>query len=131
MTTFQSFTEIEAWQKARELTRVVYRVSNQGSFSKDFGLRDQIRRAVVSVMSNIAEGFERNGTAEFVQFLAVAKGSVGEVIAQLYVASDQGYITREEFDRLIALATETGRRIGALMSYLRKTNMKGSKFRSL
>jgi four helix bundle protein len=131
MTTFQSFTEIEAWQKARELTRVVYRVSNQGSFSKDFGLRDQIRRAVVSVMSNIAEGFERNGTAEFVQFLAVAKGSVGEVIAQLYVASDQGYITREEFDRLIALATETGRRIGALMSYLRKSNMKGSKFRSL
>jgi four helix bundle protein len=131
MTTFQSFTEIEAWQKARELTRVVYRVSNQGSFSKDFGLRDQIRRAVVSVMSNIAEGFERNGTAKFVQFLAVAKGSVGEVIAQLYVASDQGYITREEFDRLIALATETGRRIGALMSYLRKSNMKGSKFRSL
>jgi four helix bundle protein len=131
MTTFQSFTEIEAWQKARELTRVVYRVSNQGSFSKDFGPRDQIRRAVVSVMSNIAEGFERNGTAEFVQFLAVAKGSVGEVIAQLYVASDQGYITREEFDRLIALATETGRRIGALMSYLRKSNMKGSKFRSL
>lgn len=129
MATFQSFTEIEAWQKARELAREIYQVSNQGPFSRDFGLRDQIRRAVISALSNIAEGFERNGTAEFIQFLAVAKGSVGEVIAQLYVASDQGYITREEFDRLIALASETGRMIGALMQYLRKSSMKGSKFR--
>jgi four helix bundle protein len=129
--TFQSFTEIDAWQKARELARAIYRVSNQGSFSKDFGLRDQIRRAVVSVMSNIAEGFERNGTAEFAQFLAVAKGSLGEVIAQLYVASDQGYLSREEFNHLVALGTETGRLIGALMSYLRKSSLKGSKFRSL
>jgi four helix bundle protein len=129
--TFQSFTEIEAWQKARELAREIYRISSQGPFSRDFGLRDQIRRAVVSALSNIAEGFERNGTAEFVQFLAVAKGSVGEVIAQLYVASDQGYVTAEEFNRLIALAGETGRLIGALMSYLRKSSIKGSKFRSL
>ncbi len=76
MATFQSFTETEAWQKARELAREVYQVSNRGPFSKDFGLRDQIRRAVVSALSNVAEGFERNGTAEFIQFLAVAKGSV-------------------------------------------------------
>ena len=131
MATFQSFTEIEAWQKARELAREIYQVSNQGPFSRDFGLRDQIRRAVVSALSNIAEGFERNGTAEFVRFLAIAKGSVGEVIAQLYVANDQGYITREEFDRLIALAAETGLMIGALMKYLRKSSMKGSKFRLL
>ena len=80
MATFRSFTEIEAWQKARELAREIYRVSSQGAFFRDFGLRDQIRRAVISALSNIAEGFERNGTAEFVQFLAVAKGSVQSAI---------------------------------------------------
>jgi four helix bundle protein len=129
MSTFQRFTDIEAWQKARELTCEIYRVSNRGSFSKDFGLRRQIRDASVSVMSNIAEGFDRNGTAEFVQFLAIAKGSVAEVASQLYVAKDQSYVSAKEFDELIALATETGRKIGALMSYLRKSGIKGTKFR--
>src|SRR3990172_8363764 len=94
MATIQSFEEIEAWQKARELTRAVYACSGQGAFSRDFGLRDQIRRAAVSIMSNIAEGFERGGSAEFVQFLAIAKGSASEVEAQLYVAFDQGYINQ-------------------------------------
>ena len=75
MATFQTFEDIEAWQKARELTKEVYRISKHGSFLKDFGLRDQIRRASVSVMSNIAEGFERDGSGEFSQFLSVAKGS--------------------------------------------------------
>ncbi len=85
MSTLKSFEEIESWQKARELTRKVYTVSNQGAFTKDFGLRDQIRRASVSIMSNIAEGFERDGNREFLQFLTVAKGSSGEVRAQLYL----------------------------------------------
>jgi four helix bundle protein len=98
-------------------------------FSKDFGLRRQIRDASVSVMSNIAEGFDRNGTAEFVQFLAIAKGSVAEVASQLYVAMDQKYVSAAEFDQLIALANETGRKIGALMNYLRKSGIKGVKFR--
>jgi hypothetical protein len=75
MATFQNFEDIGAWQKSRELTREIYRVSKQGSFSKDFGLRDQIRRASTSIMSNIAEGFERSGTGEFAQFLAISKGS--------------------------------------------------------
>ena len=105
MSTFQSFTEIEAWQKARELTSKIYAVSKHGAFAKDFGLRGQIREASVSVMSNIAEGFDRNGTAEFVQFLAIAKGSVAEVASQLYVAKDQAYVTATEFDQLIALTT--------------------------
>jgi four helix bundle protein len=129
MSTFQRFTDIEAWQKARELTCEIYRVSNRGLFSKDFGLRRQIRDASVSVMSNIAEGFDRNGTAEFVQFLAIAKGSVAEVASQLYVAMDQKYVSAAEFDQLIALANETGRKIGALMNYLRKSGIKGVKFR--
>ena len=129
MSTFQNFTEIEAWQKARELTSKIYTVSKYGEFSKDFELRSQIRSASISAMSNIAEGFDRNGTAEFVQFLAVAKGSVAEVASQLFVAKDQNYVTAEEFDRLIALTTETGRKIGALMNYLRRSGIKGSKFR--
>ena len=129
MATFQTFEEIESWQKARQLTRHIYAISGQGSFSRDFGLRDQIRRAAVSVMSNIAEGFERGGTAEFRQFLSIAKGSVGEVRSQLYVALDQGYMSSEIFNRLVALSTETGRMIGGLMNYLRKTKIKGTKYK--
>ena len=129
MATFKAFEEIEAWQKARELTREIYSVSNLGSFSKDFGLRDQIRRAAVSIMSNIAEGFERGGTKEFVQFLSVAKGSSGEVRSQLYVALDQGYIQDEAFEHLFKLTTETSRMIAGLMSYLRKSKLKGTKYK--
>ena len=97
MATFQSFEEIEAWQLARELTRKVYEVSDLGNFARDFGLRDQMRRACVSILSNIAEGFERSGTGEFVQFLSAAKGSAGEVRAPLYVAVDRNYIDAEKF----------------------------------
>ena len=100
MATFKDFEEIGAWQKARELTRHIYMVSKQGAFLKDFGLRDQIRRASISIMSNIAEGFERSGTGEFIQFLAISKGSAGEVKSQLYVAVDQDYISKEIFELL-------------------------------
>lgn len=126
---FQKFEDIKAWQKSRELTRQTYDVSNRDKFFKDFGLRDQIRRAGISVMSNIAEGFERSGTAEFVQFLAMAKGSVGEVVSQLYVARDQKYITSDEFDRLSELARDTARMISGLMSYLRKSGIRGTKYK--
>jgi four helix bundle protein len=127
--TFQSFEEIEAWQKARELTRKIYTATNRGSFAKDFGLRDQIRRASVSVMSNIAEGYERSGTGEFNHFLAIAKGSAGEVRSQLYIAADQSYIDQETFRHLINLATETARMIAGLMNYLRATQLKGTKYK--
>ena len=129
MATFKAFEDIEAWQKARNLTREIYVVSNLGSFSKDYGLRDQIRRAAVSIMSNIAEGFERGGTREFIQFLSVAKGSSGEVRSQLYVSVDQGYIDKDTFEQLFKLATETSRMIGGLMNYLRKSKLKGSKYK--
>ena len=129
MATFKSFEEIESWQKARELTREVYTVSNQGAFAKDFGLRDQIRRASVSILSNIAEGFERDGNREFLQFLAVAKGSSGEVRAQLYVALDQDYIDKNTFETLSAISIEIGSFIGGLMNYLRKSDIKGKKFK--
>ena len=129
MTTFKKFEEIECWKKERELTRRVYEVSGKGNFAKDFGLRDQIRRAAVSIMSNIAEGHDRSGTGEFVQFLANAKGSAAEVRCQLYVAVDQGYINDEAFHELTDLATETGRMIGGLMNYLRGSGLKGTKYK--
>jgi four helix bundle protein len=129
MSTFQSFEEIEAWKRARKLTQEIYTVSNLGAFAEDFGLRNQIRRASISIMSNIAEGFERSGTKEFIQFLAIAKGSTGEVKGQLYVALDQDYIDKNTFDRLFALSTETGSMIGGLMKYLRTSSIKGSKYK--
>ena len=128
MATFRSFEEIDAWQKGRELAKAVYEITERGLFSKDFGLKDQIRRASVSIMSNIAEGFERDGTKEFIQFLSIAKGSTGEVKSQLYVAFDQGYLTQREFDTITGLAEEAGRMIAGLMTYLKHSGMKGAKF---
>jgi four helix bundle protein len=116
---FRTFEEMTAWQKSRELTREVYRVTGRGRFGRDFALVDQMRRAAVSVMSSIAEGFERRGRREFAQFLSVAKGSLGEVRAQLYVASDQGYIDATAFKDLYGLTIETGRLLGGLARYLR------------
>lgn len=125
MATIQTFEDIEAWQ----LTRQIYTLSGSGQFARDFGLRDQIRRAAVSIMSNIAEGFERGGSAEFSQFLAIAKGSAGEVEAQLYVAFDQGYINQEQFDSIRAVASSTKKLIAGFMSYLKKSNLKGQKYK--
>ena len=130
MATFTKFEEIQCWQKARELTRNIYSVSKRGQFSSDFGLKDQIRRASVSIMSNIAEGFDRSGTAEFVQFLSVAKGSAAEVRCQLYVAADQGYIDTKQFKELSDLAYETGLMAGGLISYLRQSGYKGTKYKT-
>src|SRR6185295_12332495 len=131
MATFKKFEEIECWKRARQLTRRVYEITNRTAFAKDFGLKDQIRRASVSVMSNIAEGYDRSGTAEFVHFLATAKGSAAEVGSQLYVALDQGYIQEEEFIELKGLASETGNMIAGLMRYLRTSGFKGTKFKHL
>ena len=129
MARFERFEDIDAWQKARELTEAIYNVSADGDFGRDFGLRDQIRRAAVSVLSNISEGFERDGDKEFSQFLAVAKGSCGEVRAQLYVALDQQYIDKGEFDRLSGRAVQVSRLIAGLIKYLRQSEYRGSKFK--
>ena len=130
MATFKRFEDIECWKKARQLTRRIYEVTNDSQFARDFGLRDQIRRASVSVMSNIAEGYDRSGTAEFVHFLSTAKGSAAEVRCQLYVAVDQGYVEEHDFIKLNALAAETARMISGLMKYLRSSGFKGTKFKS-
>ena len=129
MASIERFEDIAAWQKARELTRQIYRVTKSAEFSRDFGLRDQVRRAAVSIMSNIAEGFGRGGDKEFSQFLAVAKGYVGEVQAQLYVALDVGYIDKTMFSQLYSLAEETGKLTGGFMKYLQQSTLKGSKYK--
>ena len=129
MATFKGFEDIEAWRIGRQLTQGVYKVSKVGLFSKDFALRDQVRRAASSVMSNIAEGFERGGNAEFIQFLTVARGSAAEVRSLLYVALDEEYIHQEQFRDLKALAVSTRRLIAGLATYLRGSSMKGSKFK--
>ncbi len=129
MATFQSFEDIEAWQKARQLTKEIYEVSNKNLFARDFGLRDQIRRASSSIMSNIAEGFERGGKKEFIQFLSIAKGSAGEVKSHLYIALDQNYINKNSFDKLFSLTDEIVRMVGALLAYLSKSNLKGRKYK--
>ena len=129
MAKIERFEDIEAWKVAMELTRMVYRITSTGEFAHDFGLRDQIRWASVSIISNIAEGFERAGDKEFLQFLAMAKGSCGEVRAQLYVALDQLYITDEQFKAISNKAIEVSQMISGLMKYLRQSEMRGSKFK--
>jgi four helix bundle protein len=129
MATIQHFEELEVWQRARTLTKEIYAISKQSKFSKDFALRNQIIKACISIMSNITEGFERNGTKEFIQFLAIAKGSVGEVRSQLYISMDQNYIPQKTFTHLNEFMVETGRMIGGLMNYLRKSRIKGNKFK--
>ena len=114
------FEDLIAWQKARELTSRIYMLSNDGNFGRDYGLRDQIRRAAVSVMSNLAEGFDRAGRAEFHQFIVIAKGSCAEVRSQLYIALDAGYLPQDEFEQTIRQAEELSRIIGGLRASVAK-----------
>lgn len=127
MAKIEKFEDIEAWQKARELSKAIYAVTGDGAFARDFGLRDQIRRAAVSVMSNIAEGFDRSGNRELIQFLFIAKGSAAEVQAQLYVALDAGYLNLEQFQQLYALAGDTSRLIVGFIRYLKSRETTGGK----
>jgi four helix bundle protein len=127
----ERFEDLIAWQKARALTAEIYRVTNQNDFGRDFGLRDQIRRAAVSVMSNVAEGFERNRPAEFHQFLSVAKASCGEVRSQLYVALDAGYLDLCAFEALRSQAEEVSRITGGLRASVARSRVLGPFYSAL
>jgi len=118
MATITRFEDIEAWKTARELTRMVYAFTEQGKFAKDFGLKNQIQRASVSVMSNIAEGFESRTQPQFLEYLGRAKASAGEARCQLYVAIDLSYINQEEFTQVFDLADKASRQIARFMNYL-------------
>jgi four helix bundle protein len=132
----RKFEDLIAWQKARTLTREIYKATSAGTFAQDYGLRDQVRRAAVSIMSNLAEGFERGGRSEFHQFLSVAKSSCAELRSQLYVAVDaQHNISQENCSRLLAQAEEVARIIGGLRSAVQRQRDTGKvkmrKLRSL
>jgi four helix bundle protein len=118
MATVKQFEDLHVWQEARGLVSEVYKVTKQRAFRRDFSLRDQITRAAVSSMSNIAEGFERGSRREFIQFLNVAKGSTGEVRSQLYVALDQEYVDQKMFEKLRGSALAVSRRLAKFIRYL-------------
>jgi len=128
MATIQRFEDLEVWKKAREICKLISLLTQKDQFSKDFSLKDQIKRSSGSVMDNIAEGFERGGNKEFINFLTFSKGSLGEVRSQTYRAYDYNYITVEEFNTLIADSTSLSERIGKFISYLRNSDYKGVKF---
>jgi len=128
MSTFKHFEEIEAWKLARAFAKQVYVNSARAIGPRDFSLQDHMRRSAVSIMANIAEGFERNGTKEFIQFLSVAKGSAGELRSHFYVAYDLGYFDKALFLSLSSQASMIGSKIGGLIQYLRTSAFRGSKF---
>ena len=129
MATIKRFNEIAAWQKGRELVSEIYRLTRKGAFNKDWGLKDQIQRAVVSICSNIAEGFERSGNKEFTNFLWIAKGSVGEVASQLYHARDCGYVDDAEFDSLQEKLKLISAMLYNLIKSMKKSGVTGERYK--
>ncbi len=129
MSTIQIFEDIEAWKRARKITKRIYGISSKGDLARDFGLKDQIRRSSVSIMSNIAEGFERGGNREFINFLSIAKGSCGETRSLLYVILDQEMIEDDDFRFISEELIQIGKMIGGLMNYLRSSDLKGPKYK--
>lgn len=128
MASINNFEELIAWQKARELAKDVWCLTVNEPISKDFSLIDQMRRSSGSVMDNIAEGFERGGNKEFVQFLSYSKGSLGETKSQLYRAFDRNHINQETLNNQFLKIDELGNMIGGLMRYLKNSKIKGTKF---
>jgi four helix bundle protein len=125
MATIENFEDLEVWQISMDLCTEVYRITNSQLFSKDFGLKDQIRRAAVSVPSNISEGYERNGKNQFLYFLSIAKGSCGEVRTQLQIAYELNYLFKDEFVVLKQKCESTSRQLAGFMKYL--NSYKGNK----
>ena len=130
MASIKRFEDVEAWKKGRELTQRIYQITSQTKFTRDYTLRDQIRRAAISITSNIAEGFDRGGNREFVQFLAIARGSASELKSQIYTALDAGYVDQKEFAELYQLAHSVVLLIGGFIKYLQQSELSGQKFKT-
>lgn len=127
----KSIEELLVWQRARELVNNVYSLTKKQNFRRDFSLVDQIRRATISVMSNIAEGYERGSNTEFIQFLYIAKASCGEVRTQLLIALDQGYINKEELEKAKELALKVSGMLSNFIAYLKRSKLKGDKYKEV
>jgi four helix bundle protein len=124
MASITSFEQIEAWKGSRELVNKVYEITRPQPFSNDWGLKDQIQRAAVSIMANIAEGYERGSNKEFIQFLFIARGSAGEVRSLLYVAYDQKYILEPVLNDMLSSLTSISKQIRGFISYLQSSQIK-------
>lgn len=129
MATIKRFEDLEVWQKAREICKIVSKLTKKSDFSRDFTLRDQIRSSSGSAMDNIAEGFERDGNKEFVQFLSISKGSIGETRSQAYRALDNEYISEEEFEILKNECLILSEKLGKFINYLKSSELKGNKYK--
>lgn len=129
MATIKRFEDLDAWKKARELSKKIFELTDKGSFKQDFALINQINGSSGSAMDNIAEGFERGGRKEFLQFLSIAKGSAGETRSQLYRAFDRNYLDEKKFNELRGEVTDISKIISGLMEYLNKSEIKGNKFK--
>jgi len=128
MSTWKSYEEIEVWKDARLLCQEIFQIMQKEGLKNDYALKDQLNRSSGSIMDNIAEGFGRDGTKEFINFLSIAKGSANETRSQLFRAQDRKYITPAEFDTLNDKTLEITNKIGALIAYLRRSNFKGIKY---
>lgn len=128
MSKIEKFEDLIAWQKSKSFAIKIYSVTDEGKFAKDFGLRDQIRRAAISIVSNIAEGFERKGNKEFMQFLFISLGSIAEVKTQLIISHELNYLPKEKFEELNDSIVEIQKIVKGLVTYLKETDLKGSKF---
>jgi len=130
MATYNSFENLPVWKNARELALLVYKATSSGKLKEDYGLKNQIQRAAVSVSSNIAEGFERGSKQEFIQFLYIAKGSCGELRSQLFIAKDISYIDDNDFETLYRSAANVSKQISGFIEYLKTTELKGHKYKN-
>jgi four helix bundle protein len=129
MSTFKKFEDMEVWKKSMNLTRLIYQNTNEPGFVKDYNLVNQIRRSGISIASNIAEGVERDGNKELINFLYIAKGSCGELRCQLYIAKDQRYLQADSFQEMYNLATEISFSLNKLIKYLKESDYKGIKYK--
>jgi four helix bundle protein len=129
LATIKQFEDLEIWQKAREICRIVYETKKNSNLKNDFKLYNQLNGSSGSIMDNIAEGFERNGNREFIQFLSIAKASCGETRSQLYRAFDRGYLNDDDFEDFKTKVISLSRQINGFIDYLQKSDFKGTKFK--
>ncbi len=129
MSTWKSFEDIESWQLARTFCQDIFKIMQYEGLKTDYALKDQINRSSGSIMDNIAEGFDRDGTKEFINFLSISKGSTGEARSQLHRIFDRNYITQEEHNTLCDMTHEIANKIGTLIAYLKKSGYRGTKFK--
>lgn len=126
--TIEKFEDLEIWKLAHELTQGIFKITSQDNFNKDFSLKNQIRASSGSIMDNIAEGFERSGNKEFLQFLYIAKGSCGETRSQLYRSYTYQYIDKDTLDEMIGFALKLNVKIAHMITYLKNSEFKGTKY---